>query len=102
MVDRTIRALNPGTNVLLQTVDNIITINASHPDLSQYALTSDVIANLAQKPNNLLASATGTFLLHGNVIRSLVAGSNMSVSVADNADTPASTPLPPTELTYLH
>jgi hypothetical protein len=102
MVDRTIRALNAGTNVSLQTVDNIITINASHPDLSQYALTSDVIANLAQKQNNLLASATGTFLLNGNVIRSLVAGSNMSLSVADNAVTLASTPLPPTELTYLH
>jgi hypothetical protein len=102
MVDRIIRALNAGTNVSLQTVDNIITINASHPDLSQYALTSDVIANLAQKQNNLLASATGTFLLNGNVIRSLVAGSNMSLSVADNAVTLASTPLPPTELTYLH
>jgi hypothetical protein len=50
-------------------------------------LAADVTANLAQKQDKLIASATGTFLLNGNVIRSLNAGTGIGLSTTNNTVT---------------
>ena len=81
MRDRTIRALQAGTNIELGVANDIVTINAN---LSGYALTSDVNTNLASKQNTLIASAGGTPLLNSNVVRSLVAGTNVSLALQNN------------------
>ena len=56
---------------------NVITVDAN---LTNYALLTD----LSTKQDTLLASATGTPLLNGSVLRSISAGKNVSLALQDN------------------
>ena len=77
-------ALQEGLNINLTSQNNITTISAN---LAGYALTSDMIANLGAKQDTLLASATGTPLLNGSVIRSISAGANVTLGLQNTAIT---------------
>jgi len=73
----TVRALAAGSNIDLSVASNVITV-AAH--LTNYALLTD----LYTKQDTLLASATGTPLLNGSILRSISAGTNVALSLLDN------------------
>jgi hypothetical protein len=76
-VATTVRALAAGSNINLSVASNIITVDAN---LTNYALLTD----LSTKQDTLLASATGTPLLNGSVLRSISAGTNVALALQDN------------------
>ena len=67
---------------------------------------SDLSDTLGTKQSTLSNATTGTQLLSGTTVRSLVAGSNVALALDSNDENNSvvisSTPLPPTELTLLH
>jgi hypothetical protein len=73
----TVRTLAAASPIGLSVDNNIISIGA---DLTTYARLTD----LSTKQDALVASVTGTALLNGSVLRSISAGSNVSLTLQNN------------------